>query len=124
MELQEHFEQVRQLIRRGQATALQAAYAEQLKVYWKVGAYVFYRLQTEEWGEKTVDQLANWLKDKDPGLKGFSRRSLYRMQEFYLIWHKLDWDALKKDGSVIVSTSSTQLQNIENQLNIINGFVS
>ena len=112
MKLQEHFEEVRQLIRYGQRVALQTAYTEQLKVYWQVGAYVYYRLQTDEWGEKTVEQLANWLKEKEPALKGFGRRSLYRMQEFYLIWHGFNWDALKKDGSIIVSTPPTQLWNI------------
>lgn len=117
MELQEHFEQVRQLIRRGRATALQAAYAEQLKVYWQVGAYVYHRLQAATWGEQVVNQLAGWLKEKEPTLKGFDRRSLYRMREFYMTWNILDWDALKRDGTVIVSTSSTQSKIADNQLN-------
>ena len=61
---------------------------------------MYNRLQTDEWGKKTVDQLAGWLKEKEPNLKGFDRRSLYRMREFYLVWHGLDWEALKRDGSV------------------------
>lgn len=118
MKLQEHFEQIRQLIRRGQGVALQVAYTEQLKVYWHVGAYVYYRVQADQWGEKTVEQLANWLTEKDPALKGFSKRSLYRMQEFYLVWHEVDWDVLKRDG-LIVSPQATQFQHINNQSNVI-----
>jgi predicted nuclease of restriction endonuclease-like (RecB) superfamily len=119
MELQQHFEEVRGLIRTGQSRALKAAYTEQLSVYWQVGAYLHHRLQNAEWGEKTVEQLANWLKEKEPTLKGFGRRSLYRMKDFYQTWHELDWDALKRDGSVIVSPASIQSQNNNNQPNTI-----
>jgi predicted nuclease of restriction endonuclease-like (RecB) superfamily len=124
MDLQQHFEQVRQLIRRGQRRALQSAYAEQLNVYWQVGAYVYHRLQNAEWGEKTVEHLASWLSVKEPTLKGFGRRSLYRMKDFYQTWHVLDWDALKKDGSIIVSTPLTQLQLTDQQISTTLGTVT
>jgi len=114
MEIQQHFEEVRKLIRHGQRKALQAAYSEQLATYWQIGAYVHYRLQNAEWGEKTIDELARWLKKKEPTLKGFSRRSLYRMREFYQTWHESDWNALRKDGTS-VPTSPTQLQNTDDQ---------
>lgn len=35
MELLQHFEEIRQLIRKGRNKALQLAYVEQLKVYWQ-----------------------------------------------------------------------------------------
>ena len=124
MELQEHFEEVRQLIRYGQRIALQAAYTEQLKVYWQVGAYVYHRLQSAIWGEQVVNQLAEWLKEKDPTLKQFDRRSLYRMREFYLTWHALDWKALKKDGSVMMEVETSVDKYIDNQSNIIVATVS
>jgi predicted nuclease of restriction endonuclease-like (RecB) superfamily len=62
-----------------------------------------------------VAQLAVWLKEKEPTLKGFDRRSLYRMKEFFQTWRELDWKALKKDGSVILATVSPQLQLNDNQ---------
>lgn len=117
MELQQHFEEVRGLIRTGQSRALKAAYTEQLSVYWQVGAYLHHRLETAEWGEKVVDQLATWLKEKEPSLKGFNRRSIYRMREFYLVWHRLDWDALRRDG--IAVSVSPQLEKADSQSNII-----
>jgi len=95
-----------------------------LRVYWQVGAYVYYRLQKDEWGEKTVDQLAGWLKEKEPTLKGFDRRSLYRMREFYLTWHELDWAALKKDGSVRLVNMEEILEGIDNHVDIIVGSVT
>jgi hypothetical protein len=83
MELNSHFENTRQIIRQGRAKALQTAYTEQLKVYWNIGAYVHQKLDAASWGVKVVDTLANWLKENEPGLKGFDRRTLYRMQDFY-----------------------------------------
>jgi predicted nuclease of restriction endonuclease-like (RecB) superfamily len=110
MELSQHFEYVRKLIRTRQQRALQEVYREQLTVYWEVGAYVHHRLATGEWGEKTVVQLAEWLKKNDPTLKGFDRRSLYRMKEFYSTWYQLDWETLKKDGIIqLISPSEGKL---------------
>lgn len=118
MELQQHFEQVRQLIRRGQAKTLQAAYAGQLTVYWQVGAYVYHRLQTAAYGDNVVDQLATWLKQRDPGLKGFDRRFLYRMKEFYIAWYTVDWNALKNTGTVATELSD-KTESAVNQTNTI-----
>ena len=117
MQLQQHFEEVRKLIRQGQRKALQAAYAEQIAVYWQIGGYVYNRIQNAEWGERTVEQLAQWLKEQDPALKGFDKRSLYRMKEFYQTWHRLDWDALKTDGSIIELSSSPHTKFNDNQDN-------
>ncbi len=115
MELQNHFENIRQIIRQGRAKALQAAYTEQLKVYWNIGAYVHQKLDEASWGGKVVDSLANWLKENEPGLKGFDKRTLYRMQDFYLTWYNMDWAALKDNGTVIGRSATPQLHNSENQ---------
>lgn len=115
MELYNHFENIRQIIGRGQAKALQAAYAEQLNVYWNVGAYVYQKLDATNWGAKVVDSLAIWLKEKEPGLKGFDKRAIYRMQDFYLTWCSIDWAALKDNGTLIVGSKSPQLQDVNNQ---------
>jgi predicted nuclease of restriction endonuclease-like (RecB) superfamily len=124
MELLQHFEEIRQLIRKGRNKALQLAYAEQMKVYWQVGAYVNEQLSVARWGEKVVARLAAWLTEKEPGLKGFDRRNLYRMQEFYLTWHpdKIAgiWARLPK----IVGSVSPQLQETDNQGVEIVGSVS
>jgi DUF1016 N-terminal domain len=35
------------------------------------------------WGDKTVDELAAFIKAKYPTVKGYDRRGLYRMRKFY-----------------------------------------
>jgi len=123
MELQQHFEQIRQLIKVGQAKALQAAYLQQLTVYWQLGAYIHHRLEGSDWGERVVEELAIWLKETDPSLKGFDRRTLYRMKEFYLTWKDLDWKVLI-DKKQIVGLLNPQFKNADNQEDIIVGLIN
>jgi predicted nuclease of restriction endonuclease-like (RecB) superfamily len=112
MEALEHFEAIRLLISEGRAKVLRQAYSGQLQVYWNVGGYVHHRLLTGQYGDKIVDQLANWLKEKEPTLKGFDKRTIYRMRAFYTTWYSLDWDRLQKDGMVIVGSKIPQLQKM------------
>lgn len=115
MEIVEHFEAIRLLISEGRNKVIRQAYSGQLQVYWSVGGYVHHRLLAGQYGDKIVDQLANWLKDKEPTLKGFDKRSLYRMREFYSTWYALDWNRLQKDGSVIVGLEIPLLQDTDNE---------
>lgn len=51
--------------------------------YWTVGAYVSQRLKSAVWGTKTIVELEDYLKTRNPRPKGFGRRQLYNMVEFY-----------------------------------------
>jgi hypothetical protein len=80
------FENIKNIIRQSQYRALQVVNFYLLQVYWQVGGYISYQLSNKNWGDKIVGNLAQWLKADDDTLKGFDRRSLYRMKEFYEIW--------------------------------------
>jgi hypothetical protein len=86
-----HFQQIQALIAEGKAKALQAATAYSLLTYWNIGAYLNERLTEKTYGKKIVSQLADWLLLQEPTLKGFDRRSLYRMREFFETWQVADW---------------------------------
>jgi predicted nuclease of restriction endonuclease-like (RecB) superfamily len=90
-DVQLHFQNVQTIIRQGKTRALQAATAHSLTSYWNVGAYLSQRLTENTYGKKVVGQLAEWLQQQEPGLKGFDRRSLYRMREFFEQWQAVDW---------------------------------
>jgi predicted nuclease of restriction endonuclease-like (RecB) superfamily len=61
---------------------------------WQVGAYLSTRLTTAAYGDRIVNQLAQWLQMEEPGLKGFDKRTLYRMKQFFDTWHTLDQELL------------------------------
>ena len=77
------FKQIIKLIQSARYKALQSVNKEQIELYWKVGEYVSKKIAAAEWGEGVVDDLAEYLKNKCPDIKGFNRRGLYRMRQFY-----------------------------------------
>lgn len=56
---------------------------ELIMLYWDIGHMISYKLANSEWGNKVVDDLAVFIKDNYPEIKGFTRRNLYRMKQFY-----------------------------------------
>lgn len=90
-------------------------------LYWNVGKYISYKLNNAEWGEKVVQQLADFLKTEEPDLQGFSRRSLFKMKQFYETYKVSEivvsvTPLLEKSNSEIVPTVSALFDDISNSL--------
>jgi predicted nuclease of restriction endonuclease-like (RecB) superfamily len=81
--LQPQFAEVLTLIKTAQQKVIATANQELIKLYWSVGKYISDRLATSEWGQKTIEQLAAFIQSQEPELKGFEKRNLYRMRQFY-----------------------------------------
>ena len=77
------FSEITQLIAGARQRAYQAVNATLIELYWQVGAYLSGKIKAAEWGEGVVEQLAQHLARTQPGLKGFTRRSLFRMRQFF-----------------------------------------
>lgn len=63
--------------------AFQSVNIEFIDLYWQVGEYISHKLETATWGEGVVDQLARYIIQKHPDIKGFTRPNLFRMRQFY-----------------------------------------
>lgn len=63
--------------------AARLANKEQLLLYLKIGKMLAEKIDAEKWGAKVVDQISLDLQKQLPGLKGFSRRNLMKMKQFY-----------------------------------------
>lgn len=72
-----------QLIVTARQRAMQAVNTELIELHWQVGAYISRKIEAAEWGDGVVAQLAMHLERTQPGLRGFTRRSLFRMRQFY-----------------------------------------
>lgn len=77
------FSEVAQMIAAARQRAVRAVNTELLELYWQVGAYISRKIETAEWGDGVVPQLADYLARQQPGLRGFTRRNLFRMRQFY-----------------------------------------
>lgn len=80
---EKQFEEVYNLIKKARNSSLINVNSELIKLYWNVGKYISQKVATAEWGTSVVNNLADYLKAKQPDLKGFSRRGLYRMKQFF-----------------------------------------
>jgi predicted nuclease of restriction endonuclease-like (RecB) superfamily len=81
------FSVLHEAIRQARYNALKSVNAELVNLYWQVGAFVSKQLARSQWGDKTVERLSDFLHNQDPSLKGFDKRSIYRMIEFYEKYH-------------------------------------
>jgi predicted nuclease of restriction endonuclease-like (RecB) superfamily len=99
------FSVLQETIRQARYNALKIANVELVNLYWQVGAFVSSQLKQSNWGEKTVQQLSDFLQKEEPGLKGFDKRNIYRMVEFYEKYH----------SEAIVASTRPQLQYIDNE---------
>lgn len=81
--LQPQFTEILTLIKAAQQRAIATANQELIKLYWSIGQYISQRLASSEWGQKTIEQLATFIQLQEPGIKGFEKRNLYRMRQFY-----------------------------------------
>lgn len=77
------FAEVIDIIQQHKSNASQVVNNEILLTAWYVGKYVSEKLQTEEWGNKVVSQLSEFIRSNHPEIKGFSRSSIYNMVMLY-----------------------------------------
>jgi predicted nuclease of restriction endonuclease-like (RecB) superfamily len=54
-----------------------------LELYWEIGKDICVKQQTSNWGNSLIEQIASELKLEFPEMKGFSRRNLYAIKQWY-----------------------------------------
>lgn len=77
------FAEVVELIRSARQRVFAVVNTTLIDLYWQVGRYLSRKLETAEWGEGVVTRLAEHIATHHPDIKGFTRRNLFRMRQFY-----------------------------------------
>jgi predicted nuclease of restriction endonuclease-like (RecB) superfamily len=68
---------------------------EQLQLYFKTGEMLAKKMESEEWGTKVLERIAEDLQKQMPGLRGFSARNLRSMKLFYTEYQNVAiWQSL------------------------------
>lgn len=80
---------IKNQIRQSQVKATLAANKELIKLYWLIGKTIAEKQKTSGWGSNVIERLANDLQKEFPGLGGFSRANIFRMQAFYGAYEKV-----------------------------------
>lgn len=71
------------IIENAKGRALKAVNAELINMYWEVGEYLSDLCAESSFGDKVIDEVAAYISNVAPTIKGFNRRGLYRMKQFY-----------------------------------------
>lgn len=107
--MESNFKEIIQIIKQSRANAIQSVNGELISLYWNIGFYISYRIQHANWGDKTVEELAAFIQRNNPELRGFSRRGLYKMVQFY--------DTYPENHDFLLPAKNSK--SIGNQLDII-----
>ena len=79
----QQFQDVLQLITEPKEKVWKQANKVLIGLYWDIGRYVSQKTITNGWGQKTVQEMAEFILAQDPSIKGFSPRNIWRMKQFY-----------------------------------------
>lgn len=93
------FDDVLHLIDSAKQRAYLAVNTTLIELYWQVGELISKKIASAEWGDGVVSQLADFIAQTQPNLRGFTQRNLFRMRQFYDTYQ----------GDIKVSALLTQL---------------
>lgn len=74
---------VKQKIKTAQLKAATTVNTQLLELYWDLGRDIVYKQKEANWGDSILEQLSLDLKLAFPNMKGFSRRNLYAIRQWY-----------------------------------------
>lgn len=77
------FKEVITRIEKARNNAFKRVNEELINLYWDIGKMLSMKISNSEWGDSVINDLAVFIKNNYPEMKGFNRRGLYRMKQFY-----------------------------------------
>lgn len=82
----EQFQKVVNIIESAKERAYRKVNEELITMYRDIGEYISKQSKNSSYGDAFVQELADFFSENYPELKGFNRRGLYRMKQFYELY--------------------------------------
>lgn len=85
-QLADHVGEFAQVLRQIQQTKQRVftqANSALIELYWQIGQTISHKVAQADWGKGIVAELALYIAQTDPSIKGFSDKNLWRMKQFY-----------------------------------------
>ncbi|MCF6151664.1 MAG: DUF1016 domain-containing protein [Candidatus Kuenenia stuttgartiensis] len=101
-------QEIKQCIQSTQIKAAVAVNRELLRLYWDLAKRIVEKQKQTKWGDGLIGQMSRDLQAEFPQMKGFSKRNLELMRQWYCFWSGND---------VIAKQLATQLDQLPNEQN-------
>jgi len=85
-----YFDFIQGIKNRVQSAQIKAAVSvnqELLRLYWYIGSQIVEKQKQSSWGDSFLKQMSKDLQDEFPNMKGFSKRNLELMRQWFQYWH-------------------------------------
>lgn len=102
-EYRSFIQEVKQRIQSAQIKAAISVNQALLQLYWDLAEQIVLKQETTSWGDHFLEELSRDLKAEFPEMKGFSKRNLELMRQWYRFWSSED---------VITQQPATQLSKL------------
>ena len=85
-EYYEWIDRIKTIIHSTRTKIVLSANSELLNLYWKIGKEIVNKQKKSNWGSKIIEKMSIDLKHEFPEIKGFSRRNIYAIRQWYLLY--------------------------------------
>ena len=82
----DNFSKIISIIENAKMRALKAVNTELITMYYEVGNYLSELCSKAKFGDKVINDVEMYISKNNPTIKGFNRRGLYRMKQFYELY--------------------------------------
>ena len=104
-------------VRNAQIRAAVKVNQELLRFYWELGTEIVAQQANSQWGDGFLQQLSHDLTVEFPEMKGFSKRNLELVRQWYLFYSQLNSSALENAPSIAKQVvSQLMIEEIEQEL--------
>ena len=84
------FNEVLEMIKAAKQKVFAAVNTSLIDLYWQIGCYISQQVEKSGWGKSVVEELASYIRTKEPNSEGFSKQNLWRMKQFYETYKDAD----------------------------------
>ena len=78
---------IKNRIKNSQIKASISVNKEMLKLYWNLAEMIIEKQEKSSWGDKIIENISYDLKEEFPDMKGFSKRNIKYMRQWYNYWN-------------------------------------
>lgn len=102
---------IKQRVQASQIKAAVSVNREMLDLYWFIGEQILDKQQTAKWGDGFLKQMSQDLLTEFPAMKGFSRRNLELIRQWFLFWSTSDALGKQTDSQIAKQPDSQLAQD-------------